>query len=127
MKRWLLNLLRLTPAPLPPARPLVELDTPALEESLEWLPEDRGALLQYLRSDTGRKLLSTLRVQEELLKTQACDETEKRVDHARGKAVGYRSALASLIVLSAPPPSPVETAEKSDSGADDLRDQLSHG
>jgi len=127
LKAWLLNLLRGTPAPLLPARPLVELDAPALEEAPEWLPEDRGTLLQFLRSDSGRRLLSTLRVHEEILKAQACDETEKRVDHARGKAVGYRSALASLIVLSAPPPPSVETAAKSDSGADDLRKQLSHG
>jgi hypothetical protein len=61
------------------------------------------------------------------LKASACSDSEKRVDHARGQAVGYRKGIASLIVLSAPPPPKEETADTPDRGADELREQLSHG
>lgn len=127
MKRWLLNLLGLTPAPQPmPAAPEILLPSPVEEDAPEWTAEDAATLLAYLRADNGRLLLRVMRHQEELLKRQACDDTEKRVDHARGQAVGYRKAIASLIVLSAPPPPKEETADTPDSGADELRDQLSH-
>lgn len=154
MRTWLLNLFRRRPAPPTAAETacmemkamldrmaarlrhyeefsahaaaLMEHTAPAPEEAPEWTAEDRGALLNYLRSPSGRVLLVTLRVQEEILKAAACSDTEKRVDHARGQAVGYRKGIASLIVLSAPPPPKEETADTPDRGADELRDQLSH-
>lgn len=149
MKRWLLNLFRRTPAarPVPPVvkamlvsqeyltraermlkhvQELIGPTLPAPEDAPEWAAEDTGALLQFLRGQTGAKLLLTMRRQEELLKAAACDDTEKRVDHARGQAVGYRKGIATLIVLSAPPPPKEETAASQDSGDSQLRDQLSH-
>lgn len=128
MRTWLLNLCRRCPAPPPvPGIPHpVAVPVPAPEDAPEFSAEDRCALLAYLRSPAGASLLLTMRYQEEILKQQACDDTEKRVDHARGQAVGYRKAIATLIVLSAPQPSKEELAEKPAGGADDLRDQLSH-
>lgn len=128
MRTWLLNLFRRRPAPppVPAAAHPVAVPAPAPEEAPEWTAEDRGALLAYLRSPHGAILLLTMRYQEEILKRQACDEGEKRVDHARGQAVGYRKGIATLIVLSAPQPSKEEPADTPDRGADALRDQLSH-
>jgi hypothetical protein len=100
---------------------------PAPEEAPEFTAEDRGALLGFLRSAAGRKVLLTMRCQEELLKKAACDDTEKRVDHARGQAVGYRKGIGTLIVLSAPLPSKEDTASDQPRDADALREELSHG
>lgn len=128
MRAWLLNLFRRPPAPPLVTKPaaLPGTGSPAPEVPPEWTAEDRGALLHFLRGASGTKLLQTMRCQEEILKGQACDDTEKRVDHARGQAVGYRKGIASLIVLSAPPPPKEETATSPDRGSDELRDQLSH-
>jgi|GEM_PF-2209599 len=106
----------------------------------EWDADDRGALLAFLRTHTGRTLLLWLRHSEEVLKATACDAAQTRVDHARGRAVGYREAIASLILLSAPegaatgrggnddaPENQVEDfAEPPVRGAAELRNQLSH-
>lgn len=101
--------------------------SPAPEEKPEWDAEDQAQLLHFLRSDTGRKLLVTLRCNEEIQKANACEQEVTRVDHARGRAVGYREAIASLIVLSAPlPPNEEDTADSPDRGADELRKNLSH-
>lgn len=99
------------------------LTTPAPEDETEWTADDRARLLVFLRSESGRKLLQILRTREEMLKSVACAEHEKRVDHARGKAVGYRQAAATLIVLSAPPPPQEGEKSASDSaeGSEALR------
>jgi hypothetical protein len=104
------------------------LTAPAPEDEVPWTDEDRGALLGFLRSEAGTKLLQILRSREELLKSAACSDHERRVDHARGKAVGYRQAAATLIILSAPPSPPhqgEESAADSDRGAEALRQQHS--
>jgi len=109
----------------------------------EWDSDDRGALLAFLRTPTGRTLLLWLRHSEEVLKSTACDAAQTRVDHARGRATGYREAIASLILLSAGSQTPPfggplvggpSSAEGDDNtfaaepvrGAAQLRNQLSH-
>lgn len=103
------------------------LTDPAPEDEVEWSADDRARALTFLKSETGRKLLQLLRSREEILKTAACSEHEKRVDHARGKAVGYRQAVATLIVLTAPPTPKEEEnpADDSDDGAEALRNRHS--
>lgn len=126
MNRWLLN--RVIRALWPwLVRHALRLAAPAPIDRPEWTSDHQQALLNFLRSDTGKQMLLMLRYSEEGLKSIACDEAQKRIDHARGRAVGYRECTASLIVLSAPQPLKEEnTADTSDSGADELRDQLSH-
>jgi len=103
------------------------LPKPAAENPPEWTAEHAGHLLHYLRSESGQTLLATLRHKEEQLKAIACTEEHPHPEHARGRAVGYRNTIATLIVLSAVPAEPEQnTADGADSGADRLRDQLSH-
>lgn len=106
---------------------MLELPTPAPETAPEWNADHRAALLYFLKSPTGHAVLQTLRHNEELLKATACDSEQRRVDHARGRAVGYREAAATLIILSAPlppPPSGEESAQDATRGPDDLRERL---
>lgn len=105
---------------------MLVLASPAPMDEPEWTADDRARVLQFLQSESGSKLLLVLRSKEELLKAAACDESQRRVDHARGVAVGYRQALASLIVLSAPPPpdSEEKSADDGDPGASELRNQM---
>lgn len=134
MKLWPLNqLFRRPQPPVVRAAPAVAEAGPALvipapETKPEWTGDMQQALLVYLRSPSGGTLLAVLRHNEELLKSNACDAEQRRVDHARGRAVGYREAIASLIVLSAPPPPQEEEkpAAGPDGDAGQLREQLSH-
>jgi len=108
----------------------------SVQDLPEWDADDRGALLAFLRTGTGRTLLLWLRHSEEVLKSTACDAAQTRVDHARGRAVGYREAIASLILLSAPKDG-ADAQSGDETSADDfvetpvrgaaaLRNQLSH-
>lgn len=126
--RLLNRLFRRPQPPAVPAEASPALVIPAPETKPEWTPDMQQGLLVYLRSPSGGMLLQVLRHNEELLKSNACDGEQRRVDHARGRAVGYREAIASLIVLSAPPPPPdvEKPAASPDGDADELRDQLSH-
>lgn len=137
--KWLLNLFYPATAPQP-AAPKPAVPRSAIEDLLtlmaapvdvtadrpEWPVEYQAELVAFLRRDSGKRMLELLRFNEETLKTNACDEQQKRVDHARGQAIGYRAAMASLIVLSAPPtPSKSEeTAEPQPGSAEAMRDQL---
>ena len=123
MKRWLLN--RVLRALWPLFRSLAG---PAREDEIEWTPDMQQKLLAFLRTQAGAQLLQVLRQKEETLKAIACDGEQRRVDHARGRAVGYREAIASIIVLSAPPPPQEEEkpAKSTDGDAEELREQLSH-
>jgi len=103
----------------------------AAEEVQEWSAEDRAELLRFLRSGTGRALLMRLRYNEALLLANACDVSQRNVEHARGRAVGYRECAASLILLSAADQA-AATEQVEDfagpalRGASELRNQLSH-
>jgi len=108
----------------------------SVQDLPEWDSDDRGALLAFLRTPTGRTLLLWLRHNEEVLKATACDAAQSRVDHARGRAVGYREAIASLILLSAPADEQAKGGDETSDdntfaeppvrGAAELRNQLSH-
>jgi hypothetical protein len=131
VKSWLTQLFRRA-AP-PPAKTstlpewLLAVLGPVPEEALpDWSADNQARLLTFLRSDDGRLLLAHLRAAEEQLKTQACDHGEKDIDHARGRAVGYRQALASIIIFSASPPQKEDIATEPSSDAARLRETLSH-
>jgi len=76
----------------------------------EWSPGDAEHLQAFLKTGTGQRWLACLRISLRQREAEACNKPVC-ADFERGRASGWRSALAFTQSLSEPPPAPQSTGE----------------